>query len=127
MGIHHEIELTATPATVYSRLIDGKQFSALTGAPAAITAEEGGSFSIFGGMITGRTIELEKDRRIVQAWRVKNWRPGLYSTAHFELEPKGNGTRVVFEHTGFPEEEREHLDKGWYANYWEPLRKAEQR
>jgi activator of HSP90 ATPase len=123
--IHQEIDIKAAPGRIYKALTDAKQFSALTGnAPTEISSEEGGPFSVFGGMIVGRNIELVPDRRIVQTWRVKTWEPGVYSTVRFELRPEGAGTRIVFDHTGFPEEERAHLESGWHSNYWEPLQKS---
>ncbi len=122
--IRQEVSIPASPKQVYEALTDPKQFSQLAGgAPTEISAESGGPFSCFGGMIEGRNIELVPDQRIVQAWRVRNWPPGLYSIARFELEGEGDGTRLVFEHSGFPEGEREHLASGWHANYWEPLKK----
>ena len=78
---------------------------------------------IFGGMIVGRQVELIPSHRIVQAWRVANWDAGLYSIAKFEISEKGSGSLLVFDHTGFPDGQREHLDAGWKANYWEPLKK----
>ncbi len=124
MTIHHEIVLPAPPARLYRALTDAAEFSAMSGgAPASIDARDGGEFSCFGGMIHGRVVECVPGERLVQAWRVKAWSPGLYSIVRFELRPEGAGTRVVLEHGGYPDEQREHLDKGWHANYWEPLRK----
>lgn len=123
MRIHQEVDFDAAPKKVYEALTDAKQFGKATGAPMEISRDEGGRFSCFGGMIEGRQIELVPGKRIVQAWRVKSWEPGLYSIARFELQSKGKGTRVIFDHEGFPDVEREHLDKGWHANYWDPLRK----
>jgi activator of HSP90 ATPase len=91
--------------------------------PTKISGEAGGAFSLFGGVIVGRHIELAPDRRIVQAWRVANWDPGVYSIVKYELVERGAGTRIVFDHTGFPKGMAEHLAAGWKANYWEPLEK----
>ena len=35
----------------------------------------------------------------------------------------GAGTTIVFDHTGFPAGEFDHLDWGWKNHYWEPLQK----
>jgi hypothetical protein len=51
-------------------------------------------------------------------------RPGVYSIARFELVKDGAGTRLVFDHTGFPKGQGEHLSQGWHKNYWEPLEKV---
>lgn len=121
--IHHEVVVPASAERVYDALTDAERFSELSGgAPAEIDARPGGAFSLFGGMIEGRFVELEPSRRVVQAWRVGNWPPGLYSLARFELDGEGEETRVVFDHTGFPDAEREHLESGWHKRYWEPLK-----
>ena len=62
-------------------------------------------------------------RRIVQAWREVNWDPGVYSVAKFELLEQGTGSKIVFDHTGFPRGNAEHLAAGWKTHYWEPLAK----
>jgi activator of HSP90 ATPase len=106
-------------------LLDTRQFSALTGAPAEIGKEAGATFSCFGAHILGRNVELVPSRRVVQAWRVATWPEGLYSIARFELRPRGTGTHLVFDHTGFPPEERDHLAQGWEDHYWKALRALE--
>ena len=120
--IHQEVRISAAPQRVYDALLQSERFSSMTGAPAQIDAREGGSFSCFGGMILGRNVELVPGRRVVQAWRVGNWPEGVYSIARFQLEPDGAGTRVVFDHAGFPAGDAAHLEAGWEKNYWKPLR-----
>lgn len=123
-SIHQEVVIPASPERVYEALMNAAQFSKFSGgAPSAIVAEDGGSFSCFGGMIHGRNVELVPNQRIVQAWRAKPWESGLYSIARFELLEDGTGTRVILHHTGFPTEQEQHLERGWHSNYWEPLQK----
>jgi activator of HSP90 ATPase len=122
--IHQEVVLEATPERIYETLIDGKEHSAFTGgAPAEISREVGGSWSAFGGGISGRNVELVPSKRIVQAWRAKDWAEGVYSIVRFELKPEGNGTRVVLDQAGFPEGSVDSLTQGWEKMYWEPLKK----
>lgn len=124
LPIHQEVVLKAKSQRVYEALTDASQFSKVTGgAPTEISREAGGLFSCFGGMITGRNLELVPNRLIVQAWRAANWPVGIYSTVKFELQEKGSNTKLVLDHAGFPEGNGEHLAAGWKANYWEPLEK----
>jgi activator of HSP90 ATPase len=134
-SIHQEPVFKASRKRVYEALTDAKQFGKivqLSGAmagmpprakPAEISSEAGGAFAIFGGYITGRHIELLPNERIVQAWRVGNWDPGVYSIAKFVLAEQGSGTKIIFDHTGFPKGDGEHLAEGWKSHYWEPLEK----
>jgi activator of HSP90 ATPase len=122
-SIHQEVVIKANPQRVYEVLTDAQQFSAFTGGKAAdIDREPGGAFSCFGGMITGRNIELVPNRRIVQAWRAGNWPEGVYSIVRFELETQGTDTKLTFDQSGFPDSNREHLESGWSKMYWDPLR-----
>ena len=124
-SIHQELVFETTPARVYELLTDAEQFSKMSaGAPAEIDPKAGGAFSCFGGMIHGRNVECVPGERVVQAWRVKLWEAGVYSMVRFELRPEGTGTRLILDHAGFPDGQAEHLDRGWYANYWEPIRKT---
>ncbi len=134
-SIHQEAVFKASRKRVYEALTDAKQFDKviqLSGVmqsmhlgdkPAEISREVGGAFALFGGYITGRHVELVPNERIVQAWRTGGWNPGVYSIARFELVEQGSGTKIVFDHTGFPKGEAEALASGWKAHYWEPLEK----
>jgi len=121
--LHQEVTIKANPQRIYDALLDAKQFSTFTGAPAEISREAGGAFSMFGGRIVGRNVELVPHERIVQAWRPANWEPGIYSLVKFELKERNSETTVVLDHTGFPEGNFRHFDSGWYLRYWEPLKK----
>jgi activator of HSP90 ATPase len=134
-SIHEEAVFKASRKRVYEALTDAKQFDKviqlsgvmqamhLPDKPAEISREVGGAFLLFGGYIMGRHIELVPNERIVQAWRTGGWPPGVYSIAKFELVEQGSGTKIVFDHTGFPKGEAEVLASGWKAHYWEPLEK----
>jgi activator of HSP90 ATPase len=129
--IHQIVDLKADPQRVYELLLSSKQFSACTkksfdnfsANSAEIDAITGGRFSLFDGHIIGRVLELVPNQRIVEAWRVVDWPPGVYSIARFELKATGSGTQVTFDHIGFPEGLKEHLSIGWQQHYWDAMAK----
>jgi activator of HSP90 ATPase len=127
-SIHQEVVFKATRKRVYDALTEEKQFNQvmdfiMKGASTKISPDVGGSFSLFGGMIVGRHIELVPYARIVQAWREKDWPAGVYSIVRFQLDEQGTETNLVFDHTGFPLGAAAHLAPGWWSHYWEPLQK----
>jgi len=135
-AIHQEPVFKANRKRVYAALTDTQQFNKVTQiiaakepsislekSPTQISREAGGTFSLFGAIIVRRHIELVPNERIVQAWRVAYWDPGVYSIARFEFVEQGAGTKIIFDHTGFPKGMGEHLAAGWKAHYWEPLEK----
>jgi uncharacterized protein YndB with AHSA1/START domain len=134
--IHQEVVFKASRKRIYEALTDAKQFNKVVqlsaaiqsgmvpgGKPVEVSPDVGGAFSAFGGHITGRHVELVPNERIVQAWREASWGPGQYSIVRFELIEQGSGTKLVFDHTGFPQGHAQHLAEGWKSNYWEPLEK----
>ena len=122
-SLHMEMDYKASPQRIYETLLDSKQFTSFSGMPAEVDPKEGGAFSMFGGMIVGRNVELIPNQRIVQAWRPTHWDPGVYSIVRFELKTRDAETMLVLDHTGFPEGEFDHLEWGWHNHYGEPLRK----
>ena len=135
-AIHQEPVFKASRKRVYDALTDAKQFQkvillsaavqsgmAKGNIPAEIVAEPGGAFKLFNGFILGRNLELLPNERIVQAWRVAYWPAGAWSIVRFVLVEQGSDTKVVFDHTGFPKGDAEHLLEGWNGNYWQPLAK----
>jgi activator of HSP90 ATPase len=136
-AIHQEVAFKASRKRVYEALTEAPRFDKVVqlseavksgmlpgNKPTAISLEVGGTFSLFGGYITGRHIELMPGERIVQAWRSGHWDPGVYSIARFELKEDGADTKLIFDHTGFPKGEGATLLEGWNGNYWEPLKKV---
>src|SRR5262249_34192053 len=58
MSIHQEALIAASPQQVFEALTSGILFGVATGLPAESTDREGDPFSIFGGRVEGRQIEL---------------------------------------------------------------------
>jgi hypothetical protein len=77
-AIHQGPIFKAAPKRVYEALTDAQQFQKMElfsvamksldvkSKPAKISTEAGGAFSLFGGYVTGRQIELVPNQRIVQ-------------------------------------------------------------
>jgi activator of HSP90 ATPase len=133
-AIHQEAKFKALRSRVYTLLTDEHEFQKVvalseavksgkvkTTPTARIGREAGASFSIFGGFIEGRNIELVPDTRLVQVWRPEYWPAGIYSLARFELRESPGGTLLMFDHTGFPADDAASLAHGWKQNYWEPM------
>lgn len=121
--IHQEMFFPVVPGRVYETIMGSKQFGEATNALAQIGSEAGASFSCFDGKITGRNVDLVQNKRIVQAWRSGNWSEGIYSIVRFELTAHDGGTRLIFDHTGFPVEHFTDLKGGWQKMYWDQLQR----
>lgn len=121
--IRHTVHLKAAPAAIHRALMDSKTHAAFTGAPAKIDPVVGGRFAAWGPHPRGVTVELIRNKRIVQAWRAENRPPGHYSIVAFELKPAKDGTQLAFTQAAIPARNAKGIDEGWKPHYWQPLKK----
>jgi activator of HSP90 ATPase len=112
----------ASPHEVFEALMDSRKHTKFTGAPAKISRKVGGEFSAYGGGLSGKTIELVADKKIVQEWRSDNWPQGHYSRASFSLKKIKGGTQLSFYQSGVPDEHYESIKQGWIDYYWKPMK-----
>ena len=124
-SIKQHTTLPAPPSRVYRLLMNSKQHTRFTGAPARIGSTPGSKFTAHGPYIVGFNIELIKGKRIVQAWRGSDWPAGAWSIITYELKPKKGGrTALTFTQHGVPPIHTKHIAQGWKDHYWEPMKRG---
>jgi activator of HSP90 ATPase len=113
-----------TSKDIYNLYMDAKKHSAVTGAPAKISSKEGSSFSVAGGYIKGKNLQILKNKLIVQTWREHTWKKDeLDSTLIIALKQKGKDVVLQAVHANIPDKNVKGIDKGWHEYYWEPWKK----
>lgn len=115
--------IPASAERIYKAWLSSKGHSAMTGSPAKVTGRVGGKFTAWDGYIHGKTIALEPQHRIVQAWRTSEF-PDNAPDSAVEITLKGtkNGTKVTLKHNGMPEDQVESYKQGWEDFYFKPMR-----
>lgn len=94
----------------------------MTGGDASIDPFPGGKFSTWDGYIRGTTLELEPNKRIVQAWRTAHFpSEAPDSRVELTLEPMGDNTLLTLSHTNIPDGQRDDCELGWVEYYLEPM------
>ena len=110
-----------TPNALYELYMNAKKHTVATGAPAKITAKEGSKYSAHGGYITGKNLQLVKDKLIVQSWRTLEWdKKDVDSTFIINLESKGKDVVLHAIHANVPNAHADSINDGWHKHYWEP-------
>ena len=116
--------LPATPQRVYAAWLDSDQHAAMTGGAAQIDPSIRGLHSEWDGYITGRTLELEPQRRIVQAWRTSEFPPDSPdSRLEVRLEAVEGGTQLTLTHSHIPTGQGKSYESGWVENYFDPMKR----
>ena len=110
-----------TPKAVYDLYMNPKKHAMISGGPATMTSKPGAKYSVYGGYITGKNLDLVKDKLIVQTWRAQGWdKNDVDSTFIISLEPKGKDVALQMIHANVPEKHEKSLAKGWNEHYWNP-------
>ncbi|EFJ49368.1 hypothetical protein VOLCADRAFT_74185 [Volvox carteri f. nagariensis] len=92
----------------------------------------GGSFSWYGGSITGEFLELSAPHRIVMKWRFNTWEEGCYSKVVVEIsEPEYGNTVLKLMQTGVPphdkfgnEDTQDVTERGWQSQVLQRIRQV---
>jgi activator of HSP90 ATPase len=121
--IQQAVTLPAPAEKLYDMYLSPKTHAAITGGPVTISRIAGTKFRAFGGMISGKTLQVVPKRLIIQSWRGKDWKPGdLDSTMILSFLPDKEGGRIELVHVNVPEYEYIDVNEGWEKYYWQPWR-----
>lgn len=111
------------PAEIYSAMLSGPRHSKMTGGKATGSTKVGGKFTAWDGYITGKNLELEEGRRIVQEWQTAEWPEGdPPSILEWTFESKKGGAKVTLKHSKVPAGQADSYDKGWQDYYFIPMK-----
>jgi len=111
------------PKEVYQAYIDPKKHGQFTGSEATGKPVVGGKFTAWDGYISGKFLELEEGKHVVQEWTSTDFPEGA-SPSRLELTfrevPKG--TEIVMTHSNVPKDQEDETAEGWTEFYWEPMK-----
>lgn len=115
--------LPASPKEIYNAWLSSEGHSQMTGSQAEVQGGSGGVFTAWDGYIWGKTLELEANHRIVQAWRTSEFpEDSPDSRVEITLEEDPNGTKISLTHTDIPEGQGDGYKQGWEDFYFTPMR-----
>lgn len=111
--------ISATPEEVYLALTTASTLHLWTGEPAEMSTQPGGEFSLWGGSIVGKNLELERGRKVTQQWYFGEQQ--IASIVTLKLHQISSGTSVELSHTNIPDQEYESIVEGWNHVYFASL------
>jgi len=121
--ITQKVTIPASSEEVYDALLNPKKHSDFTGSRATGKEIVGARFTAWDGYISGRNLELEKGKRIVQEWVTTDWPEGYPpSRLEFTFREVEGKTELTMVHSDIPAEQEKELAQGWVDFYWEPLK-----
>jgi len=120
--IKQVVSFQAPPNTIYDLLVDARLFHAVTGKTATNLTTVGGKFTAFGGAVSGITVDLAQNERVVQAWRHRSFPDGIFSMVTLQLSSKPSGAQVVLTHRGVPKDLIPGIEDLWREQVWKRIK-----
>lgn len=115
--------IPAKASEIYEAWLNSEGHAAMTGSPAQVDGNAGGKFTAWDGYIFGRTLELARNQRIVQAWRTSEFpEDAPDSRVEILFEEISGGTKVTLTHSDMPEDQVESYRQGWDDFYFKPMK-----
>ena len=111
--------LPASPEEVYNALTNPIIIRLWSGEPAEMSTEPGSEFSLWGDSISGKNLEFEPNKKIVQEWYFGDHPDQSVVTIKLHLHKEG--TSVEIRHTNIPEEDYKDITAGWNDSYMASL------
>ena len=116
--------MNAKAEKIYKAWLSTEGHAAITGSPAKVDGSVDGDFSAWDGYISGMFLELEPNRRILQAWRTAEFPSEAEdSIVEILLEEEHNKTKLTLKHTNIPKGQTDNYKTGWEDFYFKPMRK----
>jgi activator of HSP90 ATPase len=111
--------LHAAPDEIYAALTNPVSIKLWTNDDVIMSTEPGSEFSLFGDSITGKNLEFEENKKIVQQWYFGD--DSDNSIVTIKLHPHKKGTSVEVNHINIPDEAYEDIIEGWDDVYFRNL------
>lgn len=111
--------IPASPEEVYAALTNALSLQLITGEKAIMSDVPGSEFSLWEGSITGKNLEFEENKKIVQNWYFGD--ESLESIVTIKLHLNKAATSLELIHTNIPDSEYEDMVEGWNKSYMASL------
>jgi len=108
--------ISAPVEDVYSALTNPLTIQLWTGEEATMSTEEGSEFSLWEGSISGKNLEFEVNKKVVQQWYFGDQETPSIVT--IKLHPHKEGTSAELRHTNIPDQDYDDIVEGWSDNYF---------
>ena len=111
--------LNASVDEVYQAITNPLSIKIWTNSETVMEMVTGSEFSMFDGEITGKNLEFEENKRLIQEWYFGN--PENPSIVTIKLYPKNDATSIHLVHTNIPDDAYEEMIEGWDDIYFGQL------
>ena len=114
--------IEATTQEIYSAWLNSQLHTQMTGGEANCSDKVGASFTAWDGYISGKNLELFKNKKIVQTWRTSEFSENDEdSILTIQLSEIKEVTELTLTHKNIPKGKTQYK-QGWIDHYFVPMK-----
>jgi len=110
-------QIKAEPQDVFTALTNPFTMELWSGEKAIMSKDVGAEFSLWGGDIVGRNLEIVENEKLVQQWYFGEQDEKEPSIVRIQIWPKKGSSSVELNHSNIPDEAYENIVEGWNEAY----------
>lgn len=110
-------EIKAEPEDVFTALTNPFTIELWSGETAVMSAEAGAEFSIWGGDIVGKNLEVIENQKLVQQWYFEGEDDVEASIVTIKIWDKKGKSSIELLHTNIPDDAYDNIVEGWNEAY----------
>jgi len=118
------VVLPGKPDEVFAALTNTRIIAQWCGQKGKVEPKIGGKVKMFDGWVKGKVLKFKPGKALVYTWQPGDWpADARESIVKYSFTLAKGGTKVVLEHSGFPNErEKEKHKSGWMEFVFDPLK-----
>ncbi len=118
------VVLPGEPDEVFAALTNTRIIAQWCGQKGKVEPKIGGKVEMFGGWVKGKVLKYKPGKGLAYTWQPGDWpADARESVVKYSFTPARGGTKVVLEHSGFPNgREKKNHKSGWMEFVFDPLK-----
>lgn len=122
VALNLEPAFHAPAAALYDAFTKPDMVAAWTRSKPDIDATPGKPYSLFGGNVTGKILEVKPNERLQMTWRLREWKPDHVATLTLDFVPGPAETKLKVNWTGIPIGQEEVVESNFNSYYVTPIK-----
>lgn len=120
------VKFNCPASELYRFLTEPQRIVAWSRSPASALPQivlPGAPFSLFGGNICGRFVEMMAPNSLVMDWKLKDWPTDTKVTIAIAEDGDGSACRIDLTQEGVPAQDVDLIRSNWHNYYWTPIKR----
>ena len=120
--VRQTVRFNCRAEDLYLTLTDPQRISAFTASPCNFEPTVGSEFTLLDGVVSGKIVKLDQNKKLVWKWRFSDWDEDHFSHLIIKLEESSGKTKLTLIQKKVPSSDSSRTLQGWEIYFWRRIR-----